>query len=331
MTTYYTVPTTIGAAKIAAAASAEATLTLLEFAVGDANGTPYLPETRVAETTLVNERYRAAIQTLTPDPSNASVYIAKCRLPADVGDFEVSEIALIDADNDLIYLANYPRTFKPVFSQGAGGELIIKLYLLVTQAGVLELIADPNVITLTQSEGDSRYTLKTELADENADRIAADLSLAISLAAEITIRESKTNTATETTEGISRLATLEEVLGGLVSAIVTPATLSAAMAITQTTNQISFRLPNGLTVKMGRHHIGDLIGASDPEYTDEFDEPFSNALFAFIHPYVLGGTGVSRFFMHKRRHDNSSITVVTTEIESVVQNCGFDWIAVGFQ
>jgi len=189
MTNYYTVPTTIGAAKIAAAASAEATLSVLEFAVGDANGTPYLPETRVDQVALVNERYRATIQTLTPDPSNASVYIAKCRLPADVGDFEVSEIALIDADDELIYLANYPRTFKPVFSQGAGGELIIKLYLLVTQAGVLELMADPNVITLTEAEGDSRYALKTELDDEVTERTDADLSLSIALAAEITARE----------------------------------------------------------------------------------------------------------------------------------------------
>lgn len=190
MTDYYSIPTTLGAAKIAAAANVNEELTITHMAFGDANGLPYLPVTRVNSTTLLNERHRVAIEYLNQDSANANVYITKARIPAAIGGFEINEIGLFDSDGDMIYLANYPRTFKPQITQGAGGELNVKIHIMTSHSSVLTLVLNPNVITLTQENGDERYTLKTELDIEGIARANADLALSIAIAAEITNRES---------------------------------------------------------------------------------------------------------------------------------------------
>lgn len=181
MTDYYSIPTTLGAAKIAAAANVNQALTITHMAFGDANGLPYLPVSRVNSTTLLNERHRVAIEYLNQDSANANVYIIKARIPAAIGGFEVNEIGLFDSDGDLIYLANYPRTLKSQITQGAGGELNVKIHIMTSHSSVLALVLNPNVITLTQENGDGRYALKTELDAEAIARTSGDLSLAIAL------------------------------------------------------------------------------------------------------------------------------------------------------
>ena len=68
MSDYYCLPTNIGLAKLSAFATGGTPITLTHFAVGDANGTPYLPETRVSANTLVHERHRATIESVLESP-----------------------------------------------------------------------------------------------------------------------------------------------------------------------------------------------------------------------------------------------------------------------
>lgn len=204
MSDYYSIPTTLGAARLAAAANNGQALTLSHMAFGDANGVPYLPNSRVNAAALVNERYRIAVQYVVQDAQNPNVFIIKARIPASIGGFDVCEIGIFDTNGELIYLANYPRTSKPQITQGAGGELTIRIHVMTSHSSSLSIILDPHVITLTQAEGDNRYALKTELASETQSRINADdneasirasqdLALAISLAAEITNRTNSDN------------------------------------------------------------------------------------------------------------------------------------------
>lgn len=211
MSDYYSIPTSLGAAKLAAAANDSQALTLSHMAFGDANSAPYLPTTRVGETQLLNERYRVAVQFVTQDSLNPNVYIIKARIPANIGGFDINEIGIFDTDGELIYLANYPRTFKPQITQGAGGELTIKLHIMTSYSSAISIVLDPNVITLTQDEGDNRYALKTELTTEEQAREDGDLALAISLAAEITNR---TNAITNLLTPKS-LARFKNITGGL--------------------------------------------------------------------------------------------------------------------
>lgn len=197
MSDYYSLPTTLGAAKLAAAANNNQALTLSHMAFGDANGIPYLPTSRVNATNLVNERYRVAVQFVVQDTQNPNVYIIKARIPANIGGFDVNEIGIFDTEGELIYLANYPRTFKPQITQGAGGELTIKLHVMTSHTDIISIILDPHVITLTQDEGDNRYALKTELADEIIARENGDLSLSIALSFISTALGQAQNTITQ--------------------------------------------------------------------------------------------------------------------------------------
>ncbi|PTQ90277.1 phage tail protein [Agitococcus lubricus] len=159
MADFYCIPTSLGLIKLASAANGGTPVQIVEFAVGDANGEPYLPQTRVNAIALIHEQYRALLESVTVSPSDASVYIAKIKIPANVGGFYLCEIALIDTDGDIIYLANYPYNYKPTLTQGAGGELVIPVYLQSSAADTITIIQNPNVITLSQAEGDARYAL----------------------------------------------------------------------------------------------------------------------------------------------------------------------------
>lgn len=96
---------------------------------------------------------------------------------------------------------------------------------------------------------------------------------------------------------------------------------------TSTSNEWSIELGD-FTLKVGKHHIGDLAGG-DPTYTVSFDTPFTILSSSLISPYSLGGVGTNRFFMHKFSEDETGITVIAAETESAIQNCGFTYIAFG--
>lgn len=160
MADFYCIPTSLGLIKLASAANGGTPVQIVEFAVGDANGEPYLPQTRVNAIALIHEQYRALLESVTVSPSDASVYIAKIKIPANVGGFYLCEIALIDTDGDIIYLANYPYNYKPTLTQGAGGELVIPVYLQSSAADTITIIQNPNVITLSQAEADERYAFR---------------------------------------------------------------------------------------------------------------------------------------------------------------------------
>lgn len=284
MSDYYSIPTTLGAARLAAAANNGQALTLSHMAFGDANGVPYLPNSRVNAAALVNERYRIAVQYVVQDAQNPNVFIIKARIPASIGGFDVCEIGIFDTNGELIYLANYPRTSKPQITQGAGGELTIRIHVMTSHSSSISIILDPHVITLTQAEGDNRYALKTQLDDEAATRanidnilgdainneaairLTQDLALSIAIAAEITNRENalinyalKTELpiqATTSMFGIARLADQSDVtFGQNDNTIVTPTQLKNGYAVNGSMNGY-MRLPSflsNLTIQWGKY------------------------------------------------------------------------------
>lgn len=215
MADFYCIPTDTGAAKLAAAGAGGPPVNLTHYAVGDANGVPYQPLTRQDATDLVNERHLAPLESVTVSPSDARVYIARIRIPPDVGGWNICEIGLIDADGDLLYLANYPNNYKPVFSEGAGGELVIPVHLLTDAADSVTVVADPNVIGATQAWVDEHYTPR------NLE-------------------------ATELVAGLVRRATEAQALDGLdPETYITPATLLAVLTDMATAWEESSRIAVG--------------------------------------------------------------------------------------
>ncbi|OUM74453.1 phage tail protein, partial [Pseudomonas caspiana] len=126
---------------------------ITHMAIGDANGADPVPS--VTQTKLINEVRRAPLNTLKIDPANAAVIIAEQVIPADVGGFWIREIGLYDADGDFVAVANCAPSFKPLLVQGSGRTQIVRLNIIVTNAGNVELKIDPAVVLATRAYVDA--------------------------------------------------------------------------------------------------------------------------------------------------------------------------------
>lgn len=158
MADYYAILTHIGEAKLANALALGEPLQITHLAVGDgegqgAQGTP-LPDP--AQTTLVSERRRAPLNTLTTDPANQNVLIAEQVIPEDVGGWWIREMGLFDAAGDLIAVCNTPPTYKPVLASGSGRTQVVRMQLIVTDTAAVTLRVDPAVVLATRKYVDDQ-------------------------------------------------------------------------------------------------------------------------------------------------------------------------------
>lgn len=157
MTTYYTLLTTVGQAKLANALATGIPLQITQMSIGDGNGNPVTPvESR---TTMVREVYRAALNTLSTDPDNPNYLIAELDVPMDSGGYVVREVGLFDVDGTLIAYGNFPDTYKPLLTEGSGRELLVRMYLQVSNASSVQLKIDPTVVLATRDWVTSQLNL----------------------------------------------------------------------------------------------------------------------------------------------------------------------------
>ena len=112
---FYAILTNVGAAKQANADALGIAWKITQMGVGDANGTDPTPSAN--QTKLLNEWRRAPLNQLKVDDKNSAIIIAEQVIPADVGGRWIREIALYDADGDMIAVANCAPTFKPLLSR----------------------------------------------------------------------------------------------------------------------------------------------------------------------------------------------------------------------
>ncbi|WP_349970927.1 phage tail protein [Pseudomonas caspiana] len=150
---FFATLTNVGAAKQANADALGVPWKITQMAIGDANGADPVPD--VKQTKLINEVRRAPLNQLKIDPANASVIIAEQVIPADVGGFWIREIGLYDADGDFVAVANCAPSFKPLLVQGSGRTQIVRLNIIVSNAGSVELKIDSTVVLATRAYVDA--------------------------------------------------------------------------------------------------------------------------------------------------------------------------------
>ncbi|QIP89870.1 phage tail protein [Serratia fonticola] len=148
MSKYRAILTTAGAAKIAAASAGGKPLTIDRLAVGDGNGT--LPTPNPAQTKLINERYRAALNSLTVDKAAPDRLIAELIIPASVGGFWLREMGLYDADGVLIAVSNMAESYKPKLEEGSGRTQTLRMVLIVSHTEAITLIVSGDMVTATR-------------------------------------------------------------------------------------------------------------------------------------------------------------------------------------
>jgi phage-related tail fiber protein len=145
---FYAILTNVGAAKQANADALGIAWKITQMGVGDANGSD--PTPNATQTSLINEWRRAPLNQLKVDDKNSAIIIAEQVIPADVGGKWIREIALYDADGDMVAVANCAPTYKPLLSQGSGRTQVVRMNLVVSSASNVQLKIDPAVVLATR-------------------------------------------------------------------------------------------------------------------------------------------------------------------------------------
>lgn len=145
---FYAILTNVGAAKQANADALGIAWKITQMGVGDANGTD--PTPNATQTSLISEWRRAPLNQLKVDDKNSAIIIAEQVIPADVGGKWIREIALYDADGDMVAVANCAPTYKPLLSQGSGRTQVVRMNLVVSSASNVQLKIDPAVVLATR-------------------------------------------------------------------------------------------------------------------------------------------------------------------------------------
>ncbi|WP_414500070.1 phage tail protein [Zymobacter sp. IVIA_12111.31 C1] len=153
MANHYTILTDVGATKVANALRSGSRIEIREMALGDGNGT--LPQPDGSAKALVNERYRAQINSASVDAKNDAWVIFEQILAPDVGGWWIREVALYDTDGDLIAIGNYPEQYKPLLTEGASTTQTVRVVIQVLSSAAITLNVDPAVVLATRKDLES--------------------------------------------------------------------------------------------------------------------------------------------------------------------------------
>ncbi|MEI7064299.1 phage tail protein [Dickeya chrysanthemi] len=168
MSTKYTaLLTQVGADRLANAIALGKQLEIARMGVGDGGGV--LPTPDATQTKLINEKRRAALNSLSIDPANANQIIAEQVIPENEGGFWLREIGLYDADDNLIAVANCPETYKPQMQEGSGRVQTVRMIVAISQAQAVSLNIDPAVVLASRQYVDNMADGKLAKAQNGAD------------------------------------------------------------------------------------------------------------------------------------------------------------------
>lgn len=142
LTNYY------GAAQLANAVALGTQLNISAMAVGDGGGT--LPVPDPAQTKLIRETRRAAVNQVSIDEKNPNFIIAEQVIPENEGGWFIREIGLFDDNGGLIAVGNAPETYKPNLQEGSGRTQVIQMVLMVSSTQAITLKVDPSVVLATR-------------------------------------------------------------------------------------------------------------------------------------------------------------------------------------
>lgn len=151
---FKTIITDYGKQRLIAAMSPGGTkLTLTQMAVGDGGGNPTNPDT--TSTALVNEVWRAAVNSVTVDKTHFNIIIVELLIPAEVGGFWIREAGIYDEFNKLVAVCSLPASEKPLLEQGSGRAQTVRMTLIVSDTSIVNITIDSTTIMATNEYVDN--------------------------------------------------------------------------------------------------------------------------------------------------------------------------------
>lgn len=173
VTKYIGILTSLGEARLAAAALTGASVGFSHMGVGDGGGS--VVEPKPDQSGLINEVYRAPLNRLVIADSGANIIQAQMIIMPQVGGFWLREAALYDDDGECLAVASLPESYKPLLAQGSGKLQSVNIYIAVSNTADVELKADPSVILATVGE----VTHAKNEAKDYTDELVGDLEKSI--------------------------------------------------------------------------------------------------------------------------------------------------------
>ncbi|ECI5744753.1 phage tail protein [Salmonella enterica] len=151
---FKTIITDYGKQRLIAAMSPGGTkLTLTQMAVGDGGGNPTNPDTTSAA--LVNEVWRAAVNSVSVDKTHSNIIIVELLIPAEVGGFWIREAGIYDEFNKLVAICSLPASEKPLLEQGSGRAQTVRMTLIVSDTSIVNITIDSTTIMATNEYVDN--------------------------------------------------------------------------------------------------------------------------------------------------------------------------------
>lgn len=145
---YFAILTNYGAAQLANAVALGTQMNITAMGAGDGGGT--LPVPDPAQTTLIRENRRAAVNQVSVDDKNPNIIIAEQVIPENEGGWWIREIGLYDDKGGLIAIGNAPETYKPNLQEGSGRTQVLQMALIVSSTQAVTLKVDPSVVLATR-------------------------------------------------------------------------------------------------------------------------------------------------------------------------------------
>ncbi|WP_368897417.1 phage tail protein [Morganella morganii] len=168
---YFAILTNYGAAQLANAVALGTQMNISAMAVGDGSGT--LPVPDPAQTKLVRETRRAAVNQVSIDEKNPNFIIAEQVIPENEGGWFIREIGLFDDNGGLIAVGNAPETYKPNLQEGSGRTQVIQMVLMVSSTQAITLKVDPSVVLATREYVTKSVTAAIQASEAKSAKIYA--------------------------------------------------------------------------------------------------------------------------------------------------------------
>ena len=125
-------------------------LEVSKIVIGDGNGS--IPEISEDTTTLVNQRLELAIEV---DKSQLPKYKFIANIPAEVEEFQIREMGIIDKDGKLLYVTQMEGMSTTLLNSGISKQ--IRLQMQFTPAeGVNIIVIDPTAATASTDYVDNK-------------------------------------------------------------------------------------------------------------------------------------------------------------------------------
>ena len=169
---FYSMLTQAGAEKIAQAQVSGVPAGFVFMAVGDGGGV--VPSPSSAQTGLINEVWRAELNSLTVVDEQKNIIQAEAIMPPQVGGFTMREVALFDEEGVCLAVGSLPVTYKPTLSEGSGRFSVVRIWLAVSSTEAVQLTVDTSVIMASREDVDKAKDESMDYTDKALQEAIAE-------------------------------------------------------------------------------------------------------------------------------------------------------------